>query len=129
MRRRWIASGLLLAATAMPALADMPQRTRSVIAYGDEACPPSRGDEIVVCAHEPESERYRIPHRFRDMPKQDAGSQSWSNRVATLDDAARSARPDSCSVVGSGGQTGCTAAMLRAWFADRRAAKAESDVP
>lgn len=123
------ALGLALLATA-PAAAEAPQRTRSAIVYGDEPCPQSTDEEIVVCAREPEADRYRIPRRFRGKPKDDVASQSWGSRVATLEEASRPSRPNSCSVVGTGGQTGCTAAMLRAWFDERRATQArQADIP
>src|SRR3546814_13110066 len=34
--------------------------------------------------------------------------------------------PNSCSAIGSNGQTGCTQAMLRKWFEERRLAKDEA---
>ena len=121
---------LVLLALTLPAFAEAPHRTRSAVVYGNDSCPTAAADEIVVCAREPESERFRIPKRFRSPPKDDAVSQAWGSRVATLEDAARTARPGSCSAVGAGGQTGCTAAMMRAWFAERRAnAAAAADIP
>lgn len=49
------------------------------------------------------------------------GGSAWGARVEDYDNIARLTRPDSCSVIGSYGFTGCTAAMLRQWFAERRA--------
>jgi hypothetical protein len=37
-----------------------------------------------------------------------------------LEEVQRDTRPDSCSVVGSWGQSGCTQQMFRQWRADRR---------
>jgi len=83
-----------------------------------------------VCARLNESERYRIPKRFRDPPSQRSADASWAQRADTAMEAARATRPNSCSVIGTGGQTGCTQAMLRQWFAERRQQQqAESDIP
>ena len=102
-----------------PAAAEPPQRVYSLVVYGDDPCPQGEGDEIVVCARKPESERYRIPRPLREAPDV-VGSQSWASRVATMEDASRQNLPNSCSVIGSNGFTGCTAAMLKQWFAERR---------
>jgi len=121
----------LLAVVYVPsAHAEAPNRITNVTVYGNEPCPKGDGDEIVVCAREPEGEQYRIPKRLRETKKNDPPSQSWTARVRTLDEASRPSMPNSCSAVGSGGQTGCTMEMLRQWFAERQAAKARAaDVP
>jgi len=123
---RLTASLLALAMFApLPAIAaDPPAVTRTTTVYGNDACPKPRGDEIIVCAREPESERYRIPKQFRSGPRVESGaSASWASRVASLEDAQRFTRPNSCSAIGSNGATGCTQAMLRQWFLERRMAK------
>lgn len=120
------AIGLLLAAAALPlaARAESPAantanpvttadasdtKTINIVVYGNDPCPAGKGDEIVVCAREPESERYRIPKRFRGKKVQAAPGNSWNNKVRSTEDASRMAAglPDTCSAVGSGGQTGC----------------------
>lgn len=98
----------------------VPDRFSFLVTYGDDKCPEAVGDEIVVCAPTPESERYRIPEQVREKPQEDLPGGSWSSAVESLDEQARFNRPDSCSVNGSGGQTGCTQKALREWFADRR---------
>ena len=75
------------------------------IIYGDDPCPQSGEDTIVVCARKPESERYRIPENLRDTPNA-AGNQAWTNRAIELSYAGRSGT-DSCSTSGPGGMTGC----------------------
>jgi hypothetical protein len=102
----------LLAATPAPVM-------RTTTVFGNDPCPASTNGEIVVCGRLPEAERFRIPEKLR-KPKNARVAQPWSAQNATLDDVARTERPDSCSVVGSGGQTGCTAAMLRQWANERR---------
>ena len=111
---------VLAAAAATPAPAqNPPQRERNLTVYGDDPCPESRDDEIVVCGRRPEEERYRIPAPLRrgEEPEET----SWSSRAAELEDAQRDSRPNSCSVVGSNGQTGCTQQWIREWRAERRA--------
>jgi len=111
---------LLLAVTAIDgtALAQAPQRERNVTVYGDDPCPESQGDEIVVCGRRPEEERYRIPEPLRRGDRRT--EQAWGTRAAELEDAQRDSRPDGCSVVGSFGQGGCTQDMIRRWRAERR---------
>lgn len=100
-----------------------PQRTSVLYTYGDEPCPEAQGDEIVVCAQQPETERYRVPKELREELKEDvpAGGGSWASAVEGYENVARATRPNSCSPVGSYGFTGCAAAALRQWFEARRA--------
>lgn len=107
--------------TVMPARAaePPPERVTALVVYGDDPCPQGKGDEIVVCARKPESERYRIPKSLRNRPAPPGGP-GWASQVAEMDKAGRAVLPNSCSAVGSNGFTGCTAAMLRQWFAERR---------
>lgn len=132
-------AGLLLPlfaalAFAAPALAqndsslaqssEPPQRTSVLYTYGDEPCPEPKGDEIVVCAQQPETERYRVPKELREELKEDvpAGGGSWASAVDGYNNgAAAASRPNSCSPVGSYGFTGCAAAAMREWFEARRA--------
>ncbi|PZQ20626.1 MAG: hypothetical protein DI569_14900 [Sphingopyxis macrogoltabida] len=100
-----------------------PQRTSVLYTYGDDPCPEPQGDEIIVCAQRPESDRYRVPRELRDALKEDddaGGGNSWAAAVEGYDDVARLGRPNSCSPVGSYGFTGCAAAAMREWFAARR---------
>lgn len=131
-------AGLLLPlfaalAFAAPALAqndsslaqssEPPQRTSVLYTYGDEPCPEPKGDEIVVCAQQPETDRYRVPKELREELKDDTpvGGGSWASAVEGYDNVARMTRPNSCSPVGSYGFTGCASAALRQWFEARRA--------
>ena len=133
-------AGLALAAIAVPVAAhaqtgpveNPPAKTRSVIVYGDDPCPQSAGDEIVVCARQPENERYRIPKRFRGQKAaaQPAGN-SWANSVRSTEDASRMAAglPNTCSAVGTGGQSGCFQQFQNQAAAARRQAAANKDTP
>ena len=124
-------AALLGLAAFLPALApagaaaETPARQSTLVVYGTDPCPTSGPDnEVVVCARRPEEERYRIPRRIRERQQTET---SWASRVEGLEDESRQMRPNSCSVVGSNGFTGCTAAMIRQWYAERRARRAERE--
>ena len=56
-----------------------PDRESTILVYGEDACPPSTENEVVVCARRPEEERYRIPRSLRrsGQPQE----QAWGARV------------------------------------------------
>ena len=124
---RYILLASLLFTTSLAAeTGKPPERYATTTVFGSDACPTPKGDEIVVCARLPESERYRIPKHLRKKKREESGpSASWASRVRTLEDAQRFTRPGSCTAIGSFGQSGCTQAMIDQWFADRQAARAE----
>ncbi|MET3709447.1 hypothetical protein ABIC65_000127 [Sphingomonas trueperi] len=125
MLARLMLATALLAAPAFAQTQDQttpdgpPKRVRSILLYGDQSCPkPADPDEIVVCSNAGDSP-YRIPKRFRDQPKEDAPSTSWSRRMEVVEDFNRAGMPNSCSPVGSGGQTGCSRQFLQQWYQDK----------
>ncbi|WP_339689299.1 hypothetical protein [uncultured Parasphingorhabdus sp.] len=108
------------ASAEVPTEVDTPERFSVLVTYGEDKCPEAEGDEIVVCAQRPESERYRIPKELRETAEEEqGGEQSWSSAVASHDEAARPGRPNSCSVVGTYGFSGCQASIMRRWFDER----------
>ncbi len=123
-----VASPALAAAPSTAGLGgrtNPPARTELHVAvYGNDPCPTGQGGEIVVCARLPESERYRIPKRLRDEKAAAHVEQSWVARSRIIDQAGAENRPDSCSAVGSGGQTGCFQKFMRDARAQREADKA-----
>ncbi|MEA3002757.1 MAG: hypothetical protein QOH81_1545 [Sphingomonadales bacterium] len=134
MMLRAVLLSLLLAGAAGPAGAQGARtvagaqgaRTVNVTVYGSDPCPRGSDDEVVVCGHRPETERYRIPKELRRKAEDRPSEVSWASRVAGLEDAARPSRPDSCSPVGSYGQSGCWAKMIRDWSAARRQAQSDA---
>lgn len=114
--------GTILAAPA----AHAQKNERVMVVYGDDPCPRGEDpDEIVVCARQPEGERYRIPERFRNQeigPKN--ANESWAVRAESLEYVGRTGI-NSCSVVGPGGWTGCYAEMLRIAREEKRQAARE----
>jgi len=116
-------AGAFVAGFAPPA---GPPQIRHIVVYGREACPRGTGgDEIVVCARKPETERYRIPKELRDQPSTDPASTSWANKAESLEYVGRTGI-QSCSTVGPGGFTGCLNQMIAAASAERRQAAADA---
>ena len=100
------AAGLAAALAALPAPALAQEaRVNEIIVYGTDPCPRSTDDEVVVCARKPESERYRIPERFRSGGSRQS-RQSWALNAKSFETVGRTGI-NSCSAVGPGGHTGC----------------------
>jgi hypothetical protein len=120
------AAALLLAAAGPAAAQTAPAgpsaepKISTMIVYGNDACPPSTGDTIVVCARKPEGERFRIPEALRGDPN-DPKNQAWAERATALEFAGRTGI-GSCTPVGPGGASGCFNQIVRDARADRRTA-------
>lgn len=93
-------------------------RVNQLVIYGDDACPQSSAEEIVVCARKDEGDRYRIPETLRSGSLGDAKNQGWSERVKSYESVGASGT-SSCSPTGAGGFTGCTQALLRQAYAEK----------
>jgi hypothetical protein len=90
---------------AAPAAAQ--SNTRSIIVYGNDACPTSNGEEIVVCRRLPEEERFRIPQDLREGTlSPDSTAQAVRNQ-RIVDGEVAAQGTGSCSTVGPGGASGC----------------------
>ncbi|RDC61104.1 hypothetical protein HME9302_02323 [Alteripontixanthobacter maritimus] len=112
----------ILAASALFAIPAAAQdeagdSVNMVIVYGDDACPPSTGGEIVVCARQSESERFRIPEALR--LSDDPANAAWAKRVESLE-AIGDFGTLSCSPTGAGGFTGCTQKLIDAAYGEKR---------
>ena len=94
------------------------EKVNRVVIYGRDPCPRGTGDEIVVCARRPESERYRIPEAVRE-PSDHPENESWAVRAESLEYVGRTGI-QSCSTVGPAGVSGCWDQMVKAWREDRR---------
>lgn len=118
-----------LAALTIPAHAQSSGDVKiaEIIVYGDDPCPRSTEDEVVVCARKPEGERYRIPERYRQTgPLQ--SRQSWSQKAKSFEYVGRTGI-QSCSAVGPGGYTGCLQNMIDRAKAEARQTNKESAPP
>jgi hypothetical protein len=100
---------------AMPALAqdDPPERVSTLLVYGDDPCPKSTAEEVVVCARQPEGDRYRIPKKLRKREYNEARDGSWAGTAKVLEMVSQQGLPNSCSPIGSYGFTGCFARFLQ----------------
>lgn len=114
------------AALAQPPAEDGARRVSQLIVYGDDPCPQSTAEEIVVCARREEDERYRIPEPLRGTGQR--SEQSWAANARSLETVGRTGI-QSCSTVGPGGFTGCWAEMMRQSRDDRRTNPEGQPVP
>lgn len=98
-------SSVQVQAQDAPASQPGDEKINQLIIYGDDKCPESKGDEIVVCARMDEADRYRIPSSLRADPD-DPRNQATSERIKSYEYVAASGTM-SCSPSGAGGFTGC----------------------
>ena len=118
---------IALAATAAafaatPVAAQQPvdtgdERYNMVVVYGDDACPPSEGDTIIVCARKAEADRYRIPEALRTSGS--PANESWASRVESLEMVGASGIM-SCTPTGPANFTGCTEQFINQAYAEKR---------
>ncbi|QNN64555.1 hypothetical protein H9L12_09610 [Sphingomonas rhizophila] len=112
-------AAVILTALLPAAPASAQRREISEIeVFGNDPCPRSTDDEVVVCARKPESERFRIPEKLRQGGTLQQ-RQSWANRATAIETYGRTGI-NSCSPVGPGGWTGCTEQLINQAFRERR---------
>src|SRR5215207_5436370 len=102
-----VGTGLIagLAALPQPSFAQAGSRVSEIIVYGNDPCPRSTDDEVVVCARKPEGERYRIPERLRSSgPRQTR--EAWANKARQFETVGATGI-NSCSAVGPSSFTVC----------------------
>lgn len=127
--RLYIALGALVGAGLAGAIAVAAQAQslssvdadgiRRMIVYGTDPCPPTRGDEIVICARRPDRDRYRVPERFREPDALTGDSEAWGYHAEQIEMVGAGGIA-SCSPVGPGGVTGCTQQLIQQSAAQRR---------
>lgn len=124
----WIAGAVIAVSgfAAAPATAQDRPIARIVV-FGDDPCPRSTDDEIVVCARKDENERYRIPESLRDNSERQA-NQSWAARARYLETVNQTGLQQ-CSPVGPAGYIGCLEQMIKANPSERQEIDEESVVP
>ncbi|HYI43591.1 MAG TPA: hypothetical protein VD768_08220 [Sphingomicrobium sp.] len=98
-----------------------------IIVYGNDPCPRSTDDDIVVCARRPEAERYRIPERLREGGSLQSRT-AWAARARSLEYVGRTGI-QSCSPVGPAGHTGCLEQLIGAARAERNAQREADTAP
>ena len=86
-------------------------RVNEIIVFGNDPCPRSTDDEVVVCKRVGEEERYRIPERLREGGTLQERT-AWAKKVRSIERVGRTGI-QSCSPVGPAGYTGCMEQMIR----------------
>ena len=114
-----LAFGPAVAQDAEEAVASDTRRISRLIVYGNDPCPESTAEEIVVCARRTEDERYRIPEPLRGNSRV-SDNRSWATNARSLETVGATGI-QSCSTVGPGGYTGCWAEMMRGYRGEENA--------
>jgi len=99
-----------------------------LVLYGNERCPINdQGEEIVICERRSAQEQYRMPKELRELVVTPE-NESWAAKAkGTLTAGAGTSTIDSCSAVGSGGQSGCFAQQANAYAQARKARAVEAE--
>ena len=118
--------GMLAAAGAAAQPAEDERPVIRMTVYGNDPCPQTTSERIVVRARRPERDRYRIPEQLREDP--DQAAQSWAERAEALETVGETGI-QSCSTVGPGGFTGCWEEMLRQARQERERQRRRGYVP
>jgi hypothetical protein len=105
------------AALPAPALAQQSSMAQ-IIVYGNDPCPRSTDDQVVVCARRPEQERYRLPPKYRPGGTRQETT-AWGRKAQALETVGATGT-NSCSPVGPGGFTGCLTQVIKQAREERR---------
>ena len=110
-----------------PALAQAQPNIAEIIVYGNDPCPRSTDDQVLICARRPEAERYRIPPKMRQSgtPQQ---MESWAVRSQSLETVGATGM-NSCSPVGPAGYTGCLTKLIKEANGERKQQADEENPP
>ena len=101
-----------VAAVSTPALAQQADgNVAEIIVYGNDPCPRSTDDQVVVCARRPEAERYRIPEKLRQSGTRQQ-TEAWAKNARAIESVGATGI-NSCSPVGPAGTTGCLQQVIR----------------
>lgn len=112
------AGSLAIALLSLPAMAQgSDEKVNQLIVYGDDPCPASTDGTITVCARKGESDRYRVPEVLRGNPD-GVANEAWTERVMAYETVGDTGI-QSCTPVGPGGATGCTAKLIKQAYAER----------
>ena len=103
------------------------QKIAEIVVFGNDPCPRSTDDEVVVCTRIPESYRYRMPEAYRPSGTYQQ-RQSWANKARAIERVGRTGI-QSCSPVGPAGYTGCMQQMINSAKEESRETTAEQSTP
>ena len=106
------AAGLAAGLAALPSAGQaQSNKVSEIIVFGNDPCPRSTDDEVVVCARKPETERYRIPEQYRSAGPR-GSRQAWASKATEIQTVGATGI-NSCSPVGPAGYTGCLDQVIR----------------
>ena len=115
-------------AAALPATAEAQSANPSeIIVYGNDPCPRSTDDQVVICSRRPETERYRLPETYRPSGTRQQ-KQAWANKARSIQNVGATGT-NSCSAVGPGGFTGCLTEQIKQARRETRERNDQSVVP
>ena len=103
------------------------QRIAEIIVFGNEPCPRSTDDEVVVCTRVDDRYRYRMPEAYRPSGTYQQ-RQAWANKARSIERVGRTGI-QSCSPVGPAGYTGCMEQMINDAREESREAEAGQTPP
>lgn len=121
-----VATAAGFAALPAPALAQQGN-IAEIVVYGNDPCPRSTDDQVVVCARRPEAERYRLPPKLRPSGTRQQ-TEAWANKAHVLETVG-STGINSCSPVGPGGFTGCELQVINEARQQRRQSAEDNKPP
>jgi len=116
-----------IAVLPTPAVAQSQGDVAEVIVYGNDPCPRSTDDQVVVCARRPEAERYRIPEKLRSSGTRQQ-TEAWAKKARVLETVG-STGINSCSPVGPAGYTGCLTQVIREAREQRQQTNSDNTPP
>lgn len=136
MRRLLISTMFAASFGAFTALPSTPaaaqNQDRIIDVYGDEKCPASNGQQIVVCHRHSKDEQFRIPKDLRDQEPAPQARGGNVNAVSAVNSTGGTGtmQVGSCNTIGAGVNAGCDKQRNANWKAEKRAEKkAEDDIP
>jgi hypothetical protein len=113
---------------ALPAPATAQQgNIAEIIVYGNDPCPRSTDDQVVVCARRPENERYRIPEKLRPSGTRQQ-TEAWAKKARVIETVGATGI-NSCSPVGPAGYTGCLTQVIREAREQRKQSNSDNTPP
>ena len=121
------AAGAGLAGLPLPAVAQQQSNIAEIIVYGNDPCPRSTDDQVVVCARRPEAERYRLPEQYRPSGTRQQ-KEAWARKAKSIETVGATGI-NSCSPVGPGGFTGCLTQVIKQARQETRERSQEVAVP
>ena len=114
-------------ATAQESSQGTGQRIAEIIVFGNDPCPRSTDDEVVVCTRVDDRYRYRMPEAYRPSGTYQQ-RQAWANKARSIERVGRTGI-QSCSPVGPAGYTGCMEQMINEAREESREAEAGQTPP